>query len=113
MLIMVLLIPVTMILFGKRFKDSPPKNINRLFGYRTSRSMKNQDTWEYAHRCFGNLWLWFGVVLLPVSVAAMLFSLGKSVDHIAWCGLAVIIIQLVPMAIPIFITEHKLKQAFD
>lgn len=113
MLIMVLLIPATMILFGKRFMDSPPKNISSLFGYRTSRSMKNQDTWEYAHRCFGKLWLWFGIVLLPISIAAMLFSFGKSVDYTAWYGLAVVIIQLIPMAIPMFTTEFKLKQAFD
>lgn len=28
-----------------------PKNINGLIGYRTSRSMRNMDTWNFAHEC--------------------------------------------------------------
>ena len=34
-----LLIPVTMILVGRRFYKKPPKNINSLSGYRTTRSI--------------------------------------------------------------------------
>ena len=45
MLIMDLLIPFTMIGFGKMFLKKAPDQINYVFGYRTSMSMKNQDTW--------------------------------------------------------------------
>lgn len=45
MLIMDLLIPFTMIGFGKCFLKKAPDNINSVFGYRTSMSMKNKDTW--------------------------------------------------------------------
>ena len=48
MLIMDLLIPFTMIGFGKMFLKKAPDQINYVFGYRTSMSMKNQDTW-YLH----------------------------------------------------------------
>ena len=48
MLIMDLLVPVTLIGFGKYFKTKAPKEINAVFGYRTSMSMKNRDTWEFA-----------------------------------------------------------------
>lgn len=44
MLIMDLLIPFTMIGFGKMFLKKAPDQINYVFGYRTSMSMKNQDT---------------------------------------------------------------------
>ena len=44
MLIMDLLIPVTMIGFGSYFMKNAPKEINAVFGYRTSMSMKNKDT---------------------------------------------------------------------
>ena len=40
MLIMDLLIPIIMILFGQAFLKKAPKEINYVFGYRTSRSMK-------------------------------------------------------------------------
>lgn len=48
MLIMDLLIPFTMIGFGKMFLKKAPDQINYVFGYRTSMSMKNQDTWVFA-----------------------------------------------------------------
>ena len=47
MLIMDLLIPFTMIGFGKMFLKKAPDQINYVFGYRTSMSMKNQDTWVH------------------------------------------------------------------
>ena len=43
MLIMDLLIRVTMIGFGRYFMKNAPKEINAVFGYRISMSMKNKD----------------------------------------------------------------------
>lgn len=31
-------------------------------------SMKNQQTWDYAHRVAGHIWLIFGVGILPSSI---------------------------------------------
>ena len=53
MLFMDLLIPFTMIGFGKLFMTKLPQDINTVFGYRTTMSMKNKDTWAFAH----NLWI--------------------------------------------------------
>lgn len=43
MLIMDLLIPFTMIGYGRSFSKKAPKEINAVYGYRTSMSMKNSD----------------------------------------------------------------------
>ena len=56
MLIMDLLLPFTMIGFGRYFMKKAPKEINSVFGYRTSMSMKNKDTWEFAHKYCGKVW---------------------------------------------------------
>ena len=57
MLVMNLLIPATMAGFGRAFLKKAPGKINYAFGYRTSMSMKNKDTWDYAHKfCRGELW---------------------------------------------------------
>ena len=73
MLICVLLIPFTMIGFGRYFIKKAPKEINYAFGYRTSMSMKNKETWIFAHTYCGRLWLISGLIMLPLSVAPMLF----------------------------------------
>ena len=68
MMVMELLIPLIMIIFGKYFSKKSPKEINYLFGYRTSMSMKNKDTWEFAHKYCGKLWLKIGWIMFVVSL---------------------------------------------
>ena len=102
MLAMDLLVPACMIGFGKRF-----------FGYRTTMSMKNQDTWTFAHSFCGQLWVQCGKVLLAASVIAMLFFLGKDIGTVSAAGTAVCIVQTVVMVGTLFPVELALKKTFD
>lgn len=113
MLLMDLLIPLTMIYFGRLFMAKPPKNINSVFGYRTTTSMKNKDTWEFAHKFCGKLWFWCGLVLLPLSVIPMIPVFGRSIGMIGTVGGIVCAIQIVPCIGSIFLTEAALKKTFD
>ncbi|WP_077074620.1 SdpI family protein [Aedoeadaptatus urinae] len=56
----VFLIPGIMVFFGRLMGDHPPKTINGAYGYRTSMSMKNQDTWDYAQAAFAERWRRWG-----------------------------------------------------
>ncbi|WP_268051132.1 SdpI family protein [Clostridium ganghwense] len=51
-----IIISFTMIGFGLLFMKKPPKEINSTFGYRTTMSSKNKDTWNFAHRYAGIVW---------------------------------------------------------
>lgn len=113
MLAVSLVIPLTMIIFGRHFMHSPPKEINGSYGYRTSMSMKSRETWVFAHRYFGRLWFILGLMLLPLSAAAMLFLLGESVKAIGNSSLIIMAFQLLFLIIPIFPTERALKKNFD
>lgn len=68
MLLCDLLIPTVMMLAGYMMRKHCPKQINRVVGYRTARSMKNMDTWKFAHDYCGRLWQRIGAFLLPLSV---------------------------------------------
>ena len=87
--------------------------INIAFGYRTSMSMKNQDTWKFAHEYCGKLWYKWGMIMLILTIIVMLFLLGKSEDTIGYWGGAVCMIQLVPLIGAIFPTESALRRTFD
>lgn len=76
-------------------------------------SMKNQDTWQFAHRYCGKLWLRLGWILVPLSIVSMLFVFGKNIETIANAGLAVSCLQLLPLVGSIIPTEIALKKAFD
>ena len=113
MLIMNLLIPVIMVIVGSVFIKSPPGEINIIAGYRTSMSMKNKDTWKFAHNYCGNLWRVIGLIMLPPSVMAMFFVFGESVGIVGILGGVLCMMQCVFMIMPVVFTEKALKKNFD
>lgn len=113
MLFMVLLIPFTMIFFGNLFSKKAPKEINPLFGYRTSRSMKNRDTWEFAHKRVGKIWFLCGIILLPVSMIPMCFVMGKEIEIVSILGLVICMIQTVLIVLTLIPVEAALRREFD
>jgi len=113
MLAMGLLFPAIMILFGAVFTKTSPKKINYIFGYRTDMSMKNRDTWEFAHKYIGRLWFRFGLLLIPITVIPMLFVIGNSENVVATVGLIVSFVNTVTLIVPIFFTEKALNRTFD
>lgn len=113
MFLMTLWMPLTMIDFGRYFQKKAPKEINAAFGYRTKRSMKNRDTWTFAHNYFGKLWHICGSILLLPSILVMLFVIGKSEDAIGTAGGILCVIQMIFLVGPIWPTERALKHMFD
>lgn len=113
MFIMDLLIPIVMVLFGRAFCKKAPKEINSVFGYRTSRSMKNRDTWEFAHRYCGKIWFVCGLALIPIAAGVMLCFIGADTATVGYVGAAMLVLPLVLMVISIILTENALKKNFD
>ena len=115
MLVMNLLIPLVMIIFGRVFEKKPPKiGISKFaFGYRSIMSMINADTWEYAHRFFGKLWFRFGIAVGVISIIALLFVIGKDKDTVGFAGLIICYVQMAVMLIPVIPTEISLRKRFD
>lgn len=113
MLCSVLLLPGTMVFFGRWFLRRPPQNINAAFGYRTKMSMKNKETWAFAHKYCGGLWYRWGKVLLVLSFFAMLAVIRKSVNTIGLIGGILCAVQLVFLAGAVLPTEKALKNTFD
>ena len=108
-----LLIPAIMLGAGKLFLKKAPKDINWIFGYRTTMSMKNQDTWDFANRYMGKLWFRWGLILSPISAVPMLLVLGSGEDTVGGvCG-AVTFLQIIPLLISIAVTERALRRHFD
>ena len=113
MMVMDLLIPAVMIGLGKQFQKNPPKEINWVSGYRTSMSMKNRETWEFAHQYCGKLWHVWGMVLIPLTVIPMLAVIGQDKDTVGEIGGIVCFIQMIPLAGVIVPTEIALRKRFD
>ena len=99
--------------FWKIFYEKGSKEINSVFGYRTSMSMKNKDTWEFAHKYCGKVWYVCGMVILPITVIFMLLVIGKNEDCVGSIGGIICGVQLIPLIGSILPTEIALKKNFD
>lgn len=108
-----LLIPVLMILLGQWMRKYPPKKINGVCGYRTSLSMKNMDTWNFAHELCGKLWWKTGWLILFPSIIVQLPFLRMDEDTLAIVTLVLSTLQIIALFPPIVITEKALNHTFD
>jgi len=118
--LILIIIPLMMIIFGNRFYNNPPNKINMILGYRTRRSMKNADTWEFAHEHIGKTWHLAGWITLGASILALIIVnvLSRLIDlgegfHAFYFIAALIGAQLVVLIASIFPTESALKMNFD
>lgn len=108
-----LLIPVILIIAGRMMWKRCPKKINTVYGYRTKRSMKNMDTWRFAHNYCGRLWWKIGWFSLFLSVVVQIPFFERSEDVIGIVGGIICMIQVVILIASIFPTEAALKKTFN
>lgn len=107
------LLPLVMVICGMSYVKRGPKRISKVQGYRTKMSMKNRDTWDFAHKHLGDLWFKLGVPLLAVTSVVSLIVFRESDEKIMFWCCVVLVIQLVIMVTPIYFTEKALKANFD
>ena len=113
LMITIFLLPLVMVICGMSYTKRGPKKITRLQGYRSKMSMKNRDTWDFAHKNLGDFWFKLGAPLLAVTSVVSLLVFRESTKQITtWCGV-IFVIQLVIMVLPVFYTEKALKENFD
>lgn len=107
-----LLVPIVIIIGGLIMWKYPPRNINNLIGYRTYRSMKNMDTWIFAHKYCGKLWWKIGWITLFLSLVISMLFYGDSGNTIAIVSLILMTIQFIILMCSIISTERALKKTF-
>lgn len=113
-LVLVLIIPVLILIFGVRFdKKGAPQNINAVFGYRTTRSVQTWETWTFAHAKLGKLWKLIGLIMIPVSAGLFAILYKQKEDTMSVFGLIIMLLQTVPVIVSIILVEKSLKQNFD
>ena len=113
LMIAIFLLPVVMVICGMSYTKRGPKRISKVQGYRTKMSMKNRETWDFAHKHLGDLWFKLGTPLLAVTSVMSLIVFRQNDDKIMFWCCVFIVIQLVLMVLPVYFTEKALKENFD
>ena len=105
-----LLVPLSMILLGYKWKDNPPKDRQGVSGYRTTMSRINDETWKYAHRYWGRINLVLGIILAIVSLFVIIIM--RSHSNFEMISVYLVFIQLGIMVLTIIPTEFLLNKHF-
>lgn len=115
LLVDMFVVPAIMLGFGWQFKKKPPKDINGSYGYRTPASMKNRDTWEFAHQVCGQIWWWVGWILLALSAALLLWMQTRpGGEETNWLlGILVMVAEMVALLLTIIPVERALHKNFN
>ncbi len=77
-----------------------------VYGYRTKKSKKTQETWDFAQHYSGKTFLGLGILALVVTLLICPYM------DVPFTG-ALVTIQSLSIAIPIFLTEKALSVHFD
>lgn len=108
MIYKIFIVPIITILAGYLMYKHPPKKINPIVGYRTRKSMKNKKNWNKANKYCGIVWIKAGIINLIISTVLCILQLLKIIVFtetlIAW----IVLIQIIPLLIAIFIVEKQL-----
>jgi len=103
---MIEFVGIICIVIGFIFKVFPPRKINSIYGYRTSLSMKNQDTWNEAQKYSANTFIILGFIYVALG-----FVLSHLIGNIS-IGYESIVI-LIGFTIMIVLDEVHLKKVFS
>ena len=107
--------PLIFLVVGVVFWMCPPKKINEFYGYRTTRSRKSQEAWDFAQRYSAKLMTMFGLAALVVAAVAHLFRncLCINSDFLMLYDICITLLLPIIVAIPpIILTELELRKRF-
>ena len=100
---------------GVVFWMYPPKKINEFYGYRTTRSRKSQEAWDFAQRYSAKLMTIFGLAALVVAAVAHWLRNCLCLNSNFLMLYDICITLLLPIIVvlpPIVLTELELRKRF-
>lgn len=102
----ILLCGLPIIILGLVYKKFPPKKINHLYGYRTTRSMQNMEVWTYANKIGADAIIYVGVI-------TSIFGIIPLFIEAEYAFIIPVAVLVVGLLLSIFYCEMQLNKKFD
>lgn len=88
------------------YVKKPPKKINHFYGYRTRRSMANQEVWNFANRQSAKDFLRVAVATMITGILLLPFDIFLKV-------LIQVLVLLIGLGFAVWNTEKEIDKFFD
>ena len=105
----IFIIPVMIIVVGYLMYKYPPQKVNWFVGYRTIRSMKNENVWEKANKYCGKLWIKIGLIMVVLASVLAILSYIKIVIFSETCLAIIILCEILPLLLSGLMVEKEIK----
>ena len=105
--------PVIMLVFGRIFRDNPPKEANYSVGYRFWWGMASLEAWTFTQKLAGKLWTIAGSAMTGVAAVVCIVILFLKPMAMAWTAVIFIILELAAVAAVCITINTKVMKTFD
>lgn len=101
-------IGLILVIVGLLFKTFPPTKINSIYGYRTTTSSRNLDTWKVANSYSAGLMTIEGLILSSIGLLTTFIQVNAAIGTAIGIGL-----MFSSFIILVVTTEKHLHKLFD
>ena len=103
------ILPIGLMIYGALYKFKALKKTSVFLGYKTTRTLLSQETWEYANKRVGNIWINLGA-LYTVFVGLYLFLVPSAREKLS---VVVFAVGLAIVLYTFFTVDKELDEKFD
>ena len=109
MIYTIFIIPVMIIVIGYLMNKYPPQKPNWFIGYRTRKSMQNNEVWKIANQYCGTVWIKLGILMLIITSIIFVLASLNIINFTENLLIIVTITEVIILVQTIFIVENKIK----
>jgi uncharacterized membrane protein len=102
-----LILSLVSVLAGFLFMKYPPQKINPLYGYRSARSMKSTEAWNYAQRASARRILLCGLAGMLIFIIISVLKFDEGIH-----GISMIATLVITIFYTFYSVERDLKKKF-
>lgn len=104
-----LILPLGIVLYGYLYKNVASNKLNYFFGYKTEKTQLSKETWEYANKRVGSIWMKLGLVYTAIVIIMLTFFPSQRTKP----SFIVIALALIVSIVPFPIVQKELEEKFD
>ena len=110
MIYVMFIIPLMILVIGYLMNKFPPKKVNWFVGYRTRKSMSDENIWKVANKYCGKLWINIGFIMIIV-VALLCALIYLDIIMFSETLLSIIVFcEIVPVILSGIFVEKKIRE---
>lgn len=113
MIYVIFILPILLVLSGFLMFKYPPRKINYFIGYRTFKSMKNENVWKVANYYCGKLWVKIGIIMFFIALLLVILVWFKLIKFTEDILVITVFGEICAMLSSVWIVERKLKNMND